>query len=86
MDDLLGEDLPPGKLVNYVSAVLDSEATSLQLLSAGQAPLLVYRATSREMESYKAHGVPLGVGLGLRYPSAQQVDLTAVIVKREQSA
>jgi serine phosphatase RsbU (regulator of sigma subunit) len=73
IDNLLSEDLPPGRLVNFVAAVLDAEESTLQLLSAGQGPLLVYRAASMTIESYPAHGVPLGVGLSSGYGPPQQI-------------
>ena len=75
IDDLLSEDLPSGKLVNYVAAVLDPNDADVQLLSAGQGPLLVFRAASMTVERFNAHGVPLGVGLGLGRGPAQRVFL-----------
>jgi serine phosphatase RsbU (regulator of sigma subunit) len=75
IDNLLSDDLPSGRLVNFVLAVLDSQDAGIQLLSAGQAPLLVYRAASATTESFNAHGVPLGVGLGLEYGPAQKIVL-----------
>ena len=75
IDSLLSDDLPLGRLVNFVLAVLDSRDARVQLLSAGQAPLLVHRAASATTEQFKAHGVPLGVGLGLEYGPAQEIVL-----------
>ena len=75
IDALLGDDLPSGKLVNFVAAALDSNGSEVQLLSAGQGPLLVYRAASGTVEHTNAHGVPLGVGLGLGHGPAQRVAL-----------
>lgn len=75
MDNLLSQDLPAGKLVNFILAVVEPENSNVQLLSAGQAPLLVLRAASGEIESFNAHGVPLGVGLGRGYGPAQQLSM-----------
>jgi len=75
IDGLLSADLPSGKLVNLVVAVLGPGDSTVRLLSAGHAPLLVYRAATSKMESYKAHGVPLGVGLGLEYGPEQKIVL-----------
>ncbi len=75
IDGLLSEDLPSGKLVNFVAAVLDPNGSDVQLISAGQAPLLVFRAASMTVEHFKAHRVPLGVGLGLGHGPAQRVSL-----------
>jgi serine phosphatase RsbU (regulator of sigma subunit) len=65
MDTLLSQDLPPGTLVNLIAALVDPESNQVRLLSAGQAPILLYRAETGSVESSKADGVPLGVGLGL---------------------
>jgi serine phosphatase RsbU (regulator of sigma subunit) len=75
IDDLLSKDLPSGKLVNFVLAVVDSQGAQVQVLSAGQAPLLIYRAASTTIESLNAHGVPLGVGLGLEYDPEREMVL-----------
>jgi len=75
IDNLLSDDLPSGRLVNFVLAVLEPQVARVQLLSAGQAPLLVHRPASATTESFNAHGVPLGVGLGLAYDPAQEIVL-----------
>jgi serine phosphatase RsbU (regulator of sigma subunit) len=75
INDLLCHDLPPGKLATYVAALLTPSASRVLLLSAGHGPLLVYRTAEDRMESFAAHGVPLGVMAGMKYPSAQDLDL-----------
>ena len=55
--------------------MLDPNGSDVQLISAGQAPLLVFRAASMTVEQFKAHGVPLGVGLGLGHGPAQRIRL-----------
>ena len=75
IDELLSADLPSGKLVNFVAAVLDPNDSEVQLISAGQGPLLVFHAASMTVEHFTAHGVPLGVGLGLAHGPAQRVSL-----------
>ena len=75
LNDLLSPDLPPGKLVTYVAGVLDPASGRVGLLSAGHGPLFVYRAATDRLESFTAHGVPLGIMAGMRYPAPQVVDL-----------
>jgi serine phosphatase RsbU (regulator of sigma subunit) len=75
MDALLLADLPTGKLITFVAAVLDPTSASLQLLSAGHGPLLVYRAADDRVDTFKAHGVPFGIGMGVGYGPAQTVTL-----------
>ena len=76
LNDLLAPDLPPGKLVTYVAGVLDPASGRVLLLSAGHGPLFVYRTAADRLESFAAHGVPLGVMAGMRYPAPQEVDLS----------
>ena len=42
---LLHEDLPTGCFVTFVVGLLDAEKHRLQLMSAGQGPILVYHAS-----------------------------------------
>ncbi len=71
---LLMEDLPRGKLVQLVAAVVEPEG-SVHMLSAGHGPLLVFRAATGEFERHNAHGIPFGVTSAIGYGPAQQIDL-----------
>ena len=75
LDELIAEDLPSGKLVNLITAVVDPVGFGVRVLSAGQGPILLFRAATKAVESSKADGVPLGVGLGLGYGAAQEFAL-----------
>ena len=75
LNDLLSPDLPPGKLVTYVAGVLDPVSGRVRLLSAGHGPLFVYRPATDRLESFTAHGVPLGIMAGMRYPAPQELVL-----------
>jgi hypothetical protein len=74
INGLLMDDLPRGKLVQLVAAVV-APAGDVHMLSAGHGPLLVFRAATREFERHNAHGVPLGVAASIGYGPGQQVDL-----------
>jgi len=74
INGLLMDDLPRGKLVQLVAAVI-APGGSIHMLSAGHGPLLVYRAGSGEFERHNAHGVPFGVTAAIGYGPAQEVDL-----------
>jgi serine phosphatase RsbU (regulator of sigma subunit) len=75
LNDLLAPDLPPGKLVTYVAGLLDPASGRVRLLSAGHGPLFIYRPGEDRLESFAAHGVPLGVVAGMKYPAPQEIDL-----------
>jgi serine phosphatase RsbU (regulator of sigma subunit) len=75
INDLLVDDLPPGKMVTFVSAIVDPSASNVQLLSAGHGPLLVYTAADRSIQSFNAHGVPFGFAAGIPYGPPQAVEM-----------
>jgi serine phosphatase RsbU (regulator of sigma subunit) len=72
---LLCADLPPGRLVTYVAGALDTASGRVELLSAGHAPLLLYTASDDRVQSFDAHGVPLGVFAGMAYGPPQELIL-----------
>ncbi len=76
IDRLLTADLPAGKLVQLAVAILDPKTSKVQLLSAGQSPLLLYTAADDRVQSFNAHGVPFGVALGLDYGPSQEIALS----------
>lgn len=61
MNQQLNEDLPPGRFVTTWLGELDAESGVLSSLSAGQAPLLHYRAAADVVDEYSADLIPLGV-------------------------
>lgn len=71
----LSADLPPGKLVQLVSALLAPERASIDLLSAGHGPLLVFRAAEATFEHLNAHGIPFGVAGAFPYGSGARIDM-----------
>lgn len=75
LNQLLYEDLPPERFVTYAVALLDSSGAKLQMLSAGQGPLLVYRAATGETQNLEAQGIPLGLMPGFKYGAALEVSL-----------
>jgi phosphoserine phosphatase len=54
-------DLPSGRFITAWLGEIDSQSSELTSLSAGQAPLLHFRAASDDFEIFEASVVPLGV-------------------------
>ena len=75
LNQLLFEDLPPERFVTFAVALLDSSGSKLQMLSAGQGPLLVYRAATGETQNLEAQGIPLGLMPGIKYGLAIELSL-----------
>ncbi len=60
-NDLLCEDLSGGRFVTAFVGLLKQEQGVLQYMSAGQGPLLLYRAATGAVEQLDATELPLGV-------------------------
>ena len=75
LNELLMTDLPPGKMVTFVTAVVDPSVGRIELLSAGHGPLLLYTALDGAVQSLEAHGVPFGFAPGMPYGPAQDITM-----------
>ena len=61
INDLLGEDLREGTFVTAFIGLLDPATHSVDYLSAGHGPLLVYGAADDSVTEIPTHGLPLGL-------------------------
>jgi serine phosphatase RsbU (regulator of sigma subunit) len=61
MNEQLCQDLPPGRFITTWLGALDPDAKSLTTFSAGQGPLVHYRAASDEFSVTEADSIPLGL-------------------------
>ena len=77
MNRLLCDDLPPGKLVTFVTAALEPAEGRLELLSAGHGPLLLYTASDDQVQGFDAHGIPFGIFPTAPYGPTQKIRLAA---------
>jgi serine phosphatase RsbU (regulator of sigma subunit) len=57
----LGADLGSGRFATFVAAACSPECESVEVLSAGHGPLLVYSSSTDRFIEMNAHGVPLGI-------------------------
>ncbi len=73
VNDLLHADMPPGRFVTAVAAILDPAASRMTLISAGQAPILFYEAATGRVHSWEADVMPLGIAPGLEHPSPRDI-------------
>lgn len=82
INDLLVEDLTDGRFVTFVVALLDVPSRRLQLLSAGHAPLFLYRAADRRVHEFDAHHIPFGIAAQAGYgpPSTIQMEVGDILV------
>ena len=61
INDLLGEDLREGTFVTAFIGLLDPAKSSVEYVSAGHGPLLVYTAADDAFTEIPTHGLPLGL-------------------------
>lgn len=75
MNEQLCEDLVTGRFITAWLGLLDARAHVLHSVSAGQAPLLVFRAKTGEVECMDADVLPLGIMRGLELPEREAIRL-----------
>lgn len=75
MNEQLCEDLVTGRFITAWLGLLDARENLLHSVSAGQAPLLVLRASSGEVENRDADVLPLGIMRGLELPPRDPIAL-----------
>ena len=75
INELLVEDLPDNRFVTFVAAVLSESSSSLQLLSAGHAPLYFYEAAEDTIHAFDAQDIPLGITGGMSYGPVKLLDM-----------
>ena len=68
----LAGDLPPGRHVTALYAVLDMQEGTATLASAGHLPLLVYRHQAGKMAKVNPEGIALGLDSGPVFDSSLQ--------------
>jgi phosphoserine phosphatase len=61
LNEQLCEDLPSGRFITAWIGVIDAERSVIESFSAGQAPLLIYRAADDSFELHEADMPPFGV-------------------------
>ena len=76
LNQLLHGDLPSDRFITFALAVLDKDGT-VQLISAGHGPTLLYRPSSGESREFIGDGVPLGVTPNEEYGPTASLTLDA---------
>ncbi len=75
VNDLLSEDVPSGMFVTALLGWLDPPSGLIHYISAGQAPLLVYRRQSQMFVELDANALPLGIESPLQFDEIQPIEL-----------
>ena len=75
INDLLGEDLREGTFVTAFIGLLDPVKSSVEYVSAGHGPLLVYTAADNSFTENPTHGLPRGLMPEVEFDPATHVPL-----------
>lgn len=73
VNELLCIDIPEERFITAALGVIYPETQQVELLSAGQAPLLFYEATSDTLHNWNADDLPLGLIEGLEFSQARNI-------------
>jgi len=61
LNDLLSADLPEGRFVTALFGIATPNGNDVRFVSAGQGPILAFRAATGAVEEFESHGLPLGL-------------------------
>lgn len=77
INELLCADIPEGRFVTAALGIIHPTDSRVELLSAGQAPLLFYEAESGRLHNWDADDLPLGVDDAVEFSRARQIEFSA---------
>jgi len=61
INSAVAADVREGRFITFVAAIFGPDNCTVELLSAGHAPLFLYRRKNDSFEMMEAHGLPLGI-------------------------
>jgi len=61
INSAVAADVREGRFITFVAAIFGSGSPAVELLSAGHAPLFLYRRKDDNFDMMEAHGLPLGI-------------------------
>ncbi len=74
VNELLYADIPEGRFITAAIGTIDPIAHRVELLSAGQAPLLFFEAATKKLANWEADGPPLGIIDGVEFAPPRRID------------
>jgi serine phosphatase RsbU (regulator of sigma subunit) len=73
VNDLLCADMPEGRFITAALGIISPAASRVQLLSAGQAPMLFFESSTNTIHNWDADDLPLGVADGVDFGDGRQI-------------
>ena len=77
VNDLLCADLPEGRFVTTLFGMIEPQGDAVRFVSAGQGPILAFRAATAAVEELDSHGLPLGLMPEMGYEPETTLPLAA---------
>jgi serine phosphatase RsbU (regulator of sigma subunit) len=74
LNDLLHRDLPAGRFITFVLAILSPDGTA-SLISAGHGPTLLFRKATGSVTQFNGDGIPLAISSGESYGPSNVLSL-----------
>lgn len=75
LNSLIHADVGGTRFITFVMALVDSNHSQVEMLSAGHGPILLYRAAARSIEQFSGDGFPLGIVPDGEYPPGRTLDM-----------
>jgi len=75
INEQLCDDLPDGRFITAWLGLLDHRNNTLTSFSAGQGPLLLYRAEQKEFQTFSSDTLPLGIKESLEIEVTEPITL-----------
>ncbi len=75
INELLVEDLKEGRFITFVAALVDNTSPTVQMLSAGHGPILLYSRSEDSVEELHADDIPFGLTGDVGYGPGRSLPL-----------
>lgn len=81
VNNYLKENIPPGMFITVLLVVYDSSSGSINLVSAGHNPMLLYKATAQSVDKINPAGMPLGMPSTLGPSFEERLEQVSVVLE-----
>ncbi len=75
INELVSKDVREGRFVTFAVVIVDPKTGACELLSAGHAPIFLYRAKDQSIDELRGQGIPLGIDALHEYEPARPLQL-----------
>ena len=73
VNELLCVDIPEGRFITAAMGFISPDDHQVELLSAGQAPILFFESKTGTLKNWDADDLPLGISDGIEFGSGRRI-------------